>query len=384
MKSMENKSVTLPVFITEICAQLEEAGYASYAVGGCVRDILMGRTPGDYDVTTAASPEEIQRIFPHSVPTGLAHGTVTVLKKEGKAEVTTFRQDGQYSDKRRPDSVTFVSDIETDLARRDFTVNAMAFSSRRGFCDPFGGQEDVQNKCLRAVGDPRVRFSEDALRILRLYRFSAQLSFSIEQGTAKAAAEKAESLSCISAERVFSEITKLLRFGTAAYLTMAEPALRVTVPEADLSEETLEKVAKCASEPAKWALLCGENVGNTLRRLHASRTLFMAAEELAAYKKGKEILWDTAKLRHATPFDLFAYTGDRAAEEKWKMQVRAGMPQSLGTLAVTGRDAEEIGFSGKEIGKALERVFMYVIENPGNNKKETLKEVLRWIYRQEI
>lgn len=383
MKSMENKHIELPPFVEEICLHLENAGYEAFAVGGCVRDILMGRAPGDYDVATAAPPEEIQRIFLHTVPTGIAHGTVTVLTENGQAEVTTFRTDGKYSDKRRPDSVTFVSDIKTDLARRDFTVNAMAYSPGRGFYDPFGGSEDIKKKCLRAVGVPVVRFSEDALRILRLYRFSAQLSFEIEPGTAKAALEKAELLSFVSAERIFTEISKLLHFGNATQLKMATPAIRVTLPEADLSDETLCKVENCAFEASKWAILCGKQTENALRRLKASRALILKAAELAAYEKGKEILWDTARLRYAAPEELFAYTGDSTSEEKWKRQVAAGLPQSLGALSVTGQDAEEAGFSGKEIGRALERVFMYVIQNPGNNKKETLKEVLRWMRKQE-
>lgn len=383
MRNMVIHDVAFPAFVAEICMKLEEAGYKAYAVGGCVRDMLMGRTPGDYDVTTSALPEEMQRIFSHTVPIGIAHGTVTVILDGGQAEVTTFRLDGAYTDKRRPDSVTFVSDIETDLARRDFTVNAMAISPSYGFCDPFGGREDIKNKTLRAVGNPAKRFSEDALRILRLYRFAAQLSFNIEPLTAKAAAEKAESLCAVSAERIFAELTKLFMCASAAELKMAMPALSLLLKEASLREETFLRVATCPSLPAKWALLCGENTGGVLRRLRAGRALISAAEELAAYKKGKEILWDVACLRHATPSDLFAYMGDAHAAEKWQEQIKRGMPRGLSDLAVTGKDAEEAGFSGREIGRALERVFMYVIENPGKNNKESLREVLRWIRKQE-
>ncbi len=163
--------------------RLTQNGYKAYIVGGCVRDILLDKTPHDFDITTNAKPNEIISLFEKTVPTGIKHGTVTVILRDEPIEVTTFRTDRDYTDNRRPDNVTFVDDLKEDLARRDFTVNALAYNKTEGLKDFFGGQDDLQNKILRAVGNPEKRFREDALRILRLFRFASTLGFSIEEQT---------------------------------------------------------------------------------------------------------------------------------------------------------------------------------------------------------
>ncbi len=201
---------SLPQDVLFILNTLNEKGHTAYAVGGCVRDMILGRCPNDWDVTTSAVPEEIMAAFPKTVPTGIKHGTVTVLCGKNAYEVTTFRIDGGYADHRRPDSVSFTSDIREDLARRDFTVNAMAYHPTEGFVDPFGGRDDLETKTLRAVGEPELRFDEDALRILRAYRFSAQLGFAIEPKTLAATAALAHTLPAVSAERVRDELLKIL------------------------------------------------------------------------------------------------------------------------------------------------------------------------------
>lgn len=202
----------LPAPVTMALDRLQEAGYEAYLVGGCVRDLLRGKRPQDYDLTTSALPEQTEAVFDGErlVKTGLRHGTVTALLEGMALEITTFRVDGTYSDARRPDAVRFTPLLTEDLARRDFTVNAMAWSPATGLTDPFGGREDLEARVLRCVGDPALRFTEDALRILRALRFSATLAFSIEAETGEALRELAPRLPLVSAERVYSELCKLL------------------------------------------------------------------------------------------------------------------------------------------------------------------------------
>ena len=211
---------------------LHAAGYAAYAVGGCVRDSLLGRTAHDWDLCTSALPQQVMELFgaEQCIPTGLQHGTVTIKYGGRLYETTTFRTEGSYTDGRHPDAVQFVPDVREDLARRDFTINAMAYNEAEGLVDPFGGQKDLQNGLLRAVGEPQQRFTEDALRILRLYRFAARFGFALDAATARAARQLAPHLDCISAERIQEELAKLLIAPQpGAYL---EPAvLAVVLPE---------------------------------------------------------------------------------------------------------------------------------------------------------
>ena len=201
----------IPAFAAGILRTLETAGYEAYCVGGCVRDALLGRMPEDWDIATAARPEETLALFgPDALPTGLRHGTVTIRRPGGSAEVTTFRRDGDYTDHRRPESVTFTASLEEDLARRDFTVNAMAFSLRGELRDPFGGREDLEERRIRCVGEPARRFGEDALRILRGLRFAAVLDFTIEPETAAALSAARGDLAVIAPERILTEVRKLL------------------------------------------------------------------------------------------------------------------------------------------------------------------------------
>ena len=260
---------------------LHAAGYAAYAVGGCVRDSLLGRTAHDWDLCTSALPQQVMELFgaEQCIPTGLQHGTVTIKYGGRLYETTTFRTEGSYTDGRHPDAVQFVPDVREDLARRDFTINAMAYNEAEGLVDPFGGQKDLQNGLLRAVGEPQQRFTEDALRILRLYRFAARFGFALDAATARAARQLAPHLDCISAERIQEELAKLLAAPQpGAYL---EPAvLAVVLPE--LTPAALEAarpvVDACpAGEenlPVRWAALLGA-LGETdtrrvLKRLRCS------------------------------------------------------------------------------------------------------------------
>ena len=283
----------------ELLDTLHRAGYAAYVVGGCVRDSLLGLTPHDWDLCTSALPQQGMELFGEEkcIPTGLQHGTVTVKQGGGLYEITTFRTEGAYTDGRHPDEVHFVPDVREDLARRDFTINAMAYNAKEGLVDPFGGQADLQSGILRAVGVPRQRFTEDALRILRLYRFAARFGFSIDPPTAQAAQELCAHLDCVSVERIEEELAKLLSApAPAAYLN--EKILLVILPE--LTSEAL-----AAAKPVVDACPAGERAlpvrlaalllslgeggtRRTLRRLRCSNACIEETAVLVREARGRD------------------------------------------------------------------------------------------------
>lgn len=231
---MKQNDIRLPAPCGEIIRKLNASGHAAYAVGGCIRDSLLGRAPHDWDITTSAMPEEVLSLFAGQIAhtAGLKHGTVALLLNGEVYEVTTFRVDGVYSDSRRPDSVRFTSSITEDLARRDFTVNAMAYNDEEGLVDPFGGAADLEKKIVRCVGDPEQRFSEDALRLFRAVRFSAELGFSIEPGTLAALKAGSEKITGIAVERVYEELKRTVAAPHAADALRAAPELLfAAVPE---------------------------------------------------------------------------------------------------------------------------------------------------------
>ena len=275
------QNIRLDAGAAALLARLHGAGYAAYAVGGCVRDSLLGRTPQDWDLCTSARPEQVLALFGEGqcIPTGLQHGTVTIKYGGQLYETTTFRTEGAYTDGRHPDEVHFVPDVRQDLARRDFTINAMAYNDAEGLIDPFGGQQDLQQGILRAVGDPATRFEEDALRILRLYRFAARFGFAIDPPTGQAARALCAHLDCVSVERIEEELSKLLAApAPAAYLD--EKILKVIIPE--LSAPALQAAkpvvdacpAGAENLPVRWAalLMClGEDgTRKALKRLRCS------------------------------------------------------------------------------------------------------------------
>ena len=223
----------VPEYIQNCIDALEEAGFAAYCVGGCVRDSLLGLTPHDYDLCTAATPEQLQQVFCHSklVLAGQKHGTVSVVTQEGLVEITTFRTEGDYQDSRHPDWVRFVPTVEEDLSRRDFTVNAMAYSPARGIIDPWGGQQDLRMGLLRAVGDPTTRFCEDPLRILRGVRFAVRYGLAVEDATHRAMLAQAHLMDHLARERVLDELSKLLPLVTADDLLRFAPIIAQVIPE---------------------------------------------------------------------------------------------------------------------------------------------------------
>lgn len=234
--------IRIPTGAAQILHRLEEKGFEAYVVGGCVRDSLLGREPHDWDITTSATPQQVKRIFPRTVDTGLKHGTVTVLLDREPYEVTTYRIDGDYLDGRHPSGVTFTRNLREDLQRRDFTINAMAYSDSRGLQDCFGGLADLEKGLIRAVGDPEKRFGEDALRIMRAVRFAAQLGYAVEEETLRAMKALAPTLSRISAERIAAELEKLLVSPHPEMIRMAWESgiTAVVLPEFDRCMETTQ------------------------------------------------------------------------------------------------------------------------------------------------
>ena len=237
---LQNYHISLPEKVNKILTALHDAGFEAFAVGGCVRDSMLGKVPNDWDITTSAHPEDVKRLFRRTVDTGIQHGTVTVMLGSEGFEITTYRIDGEYEDARHPKEVTFTSSLREDLRRRDFTINAMAYSPQNGLIDYFDGLTDLRRGVIRAVGDPEERFREDALRIMRAVRFSAQLGYHIEENTRRAVRDMAPNLSKISAERIASELTRLLVSPHPEELrTMAETGITaVILPEFDICMAT--------------------------------------------------------------------------------------------------------------------------------------------------
>lgn len=256
--------IVLPEKVKKIIAVIESAGYEAYAVGGCVRDSILGRTPDDWDITTSAKPLKIKELFRRTVDTGIKHGTVTVLLDKEGFEVTTYRIDGAYEDSRHPKDVTFTSDITEDLKRRDFTVNAMAYNDLHGLIDVFGGIRDMEMKAVRCVGDPKERFAEDALRMMRAVRFSAQLGYSIDEAAKSAIGEMAGSLKDISAERIRTELVKLLCSPHPDYLeTCYETGITAVIfPEFDRMMQTVQNNPHHLYTVGKHTLRSLTEIGN--------------------------------------------------------------------------------------------------------------------------
>ena len=384
----------------ELLDTLHRAGYAAYVVGGCVRDSLLGLTPHDWDLCTSALPQQVMELFgaQRCIPTGLQHGTVTVKQSGALYEITTFRTEGTYTDGRHPDEVHFVPDVREDLARRDFTINAMAYNEKEGLVDPFGGQADLQSGIVRAVGVPRQRFTEDALRILRLYRFAARFGFAIDPPTAQAAQELCAHLDCVSVERIEEELAKLLNApAPAAYLN--EKILGVVLPE--LSSEALAAAkpvvdacpAGAENLPIRLAALLyslGEDgIRRTLKRLRCSNALIEEAAVLVREAvPGVPVSLNIYARRLLGKYNLCtvqriaalgtAMQPERAADfaalsELAEQLDTDGVCCRVSQLAVNGRDLMAAGVpAGPGIRKVLEALLDGVIREEYPNERQAL------------
>ena len=326
------KIIQVPEPVQHCCDVLRNAGYAAHPVGGGVRDLLLGRVPGDWDVTTSARPETVQSLFSHTVPTGIKHGTITVIEAGIPIEVTTFRLESDYGDWRHPDSVSFDTDLTGDLSRRDFTVNALALDEQLNVIDPFGGQTDLERKVIRAVGEPERRFSEDALRILRGVRFAAQLGFTLDSDTAAAMKVCAPLVDKVSAERIKTEVEKILlspnpqRVGDLVSLGVLDRFHR-NWPSCDWDE--LSRVENTPVE--RWRAFCA--------------ITGFAIENL--------------------PVERFV-----------RMSILYPERESVKRLTLSGGQLQRLGLSGEAIGAAQKRLAAHVQDHPEDNTPQRLHELL--------
>lgn len=354
----------------EILRILQRNGYEAYYVGGCVRDTLLQRPNHDWDVTTSARPEEVMSCFEHCIPTGIQHGTVTVIENGIQAEVTTYRTDGTYSDSRHPEKVSFVRNLEEDLARRDFTINAMAMGEDGVIVDPYDGKKDLKEKCIRCVGDPDKRFQEDALRMLRAVRFSAQLGFKIESDTLKAIERNASRCNKLSAERVRDEMEKTLCSDSPGYLQlMAQLGL---LERCDPTvESSCAWIGRLPKEPTvRWAALCRCWPQMKLEHLRLSKRITVDAATAASCETPVDLFgWKCLIAEHGAVIAgaVAALSGKTAEVEEI---LSSGHCLSLRQLAVTGADFP--GLAGPALGAHLKFLLFHVLKNPDDNQKEIL------------
>lgn len=384
-----------------LLTRLHAAGHAAYAVGGCVRDSLLGQTPHDWDLCTSATPEQVLELFgkAHCIPTGLQHGTVTVKHGGELYEITTFRTEGAYSDGRHPDHVAFVPDVKEDLARRDFTINAMAYNAEEGLIDPFGGQNDLAAGIVRAVGEPQRRFEEDALRILRLYRFAARFGFAIDPATGQAARALCRHLDCVSEERIAEELSRLLAAPAPGAYLEAE-VLAVIFPELDAAELPESRRILDALEPGMEhvpvrlaALLCplGEaGARAALKRLKCSNaltgTVATLVREAAAEMPGAALTLTARRFLSrydlATITDLTALCSARhpeqaeafaALQQEAARLVETNACCRINQLAVNGRDLMDAGIRpGPGLRRVLDALLEQVLTGQLPNEKAAL------------
>ena len=433
----------LPEYVLSCIDALENAGFAAYAVGGCVRDSLLGPEPADFDLCTAALPEQTEAVFRDRklVLAGKKHGTVGVVTEGGVVEITTFRTEGDYRDNRHPEWVAFVDDVTADLARRDFTVNAMAYSPTRGFADPFGGREDLQNRVLRAVGDPEQRFREDSLRILRGARFAAKYRLTPDPATEKAMTALRGLMDNLARERVYEELCKFLLVCELSDLERFTPVITAAIPELepsvgfqqhnphhihDVWGHTVRVVAGVPQIlPLRWAALLHDagkpatftrdetgrghfyghpkvsaQIADTvLHRLRAPTALRQQAvllidRHMVTLEPDTKLLRrrlsqhgeENVRLLLALQRADFGGKGTESPEEERYYQAVADTLDTvlaeesclkIADLAVNGNDLKQLGLTGKAIGKCLQYLLDQILDESIENKKETLLDAAR-------
>jgi tRNA nucleotidyltransferase (CCA-adding enzyme) len=382
----------LPKNVQYIISRLNECGFRADVVGGCVRDFLLGKAPVDYDVTTNAEPEEMKRVFrkEKTIETGIKHGTLTVLISGEPYEITTYRIDGEYSDNRRPDSVSFSRELTEDLARRDFTVNAICYNEKDGYTDKFSGIDDIKKRIIRAVGDPRKRFSEDALRIMRAVRFSSVLGFTIEEQTAAAVHELKGLLKNVSKERILVEWRKLIG-GEGAYRILRQypdviqeviPGLEsIKLPEEKLFEKASPDVREFSlflinSKSPKDSFSFAMDILKSDSK-HKKLGTSVLAFEGECVKTGADIkllLMKIGKEAVEKLIELKMLMGEAEAELKEQLDLilKNGEAYRLSDLKIGGKELLSLGFSGEDIGTILNQLLISVIKGEVENEPESL------------
>lgn len=394
--------IDMPQDVVEIIQGLCSHGFAAYAVGGCVRDTLLGVEPKDWDITTSASPVQVKEIFGHTLDTGIEHGTVTIMRGKIGYEVTTYRIDGKYSDGRHPDQVKFTPNLFEDLRRRDFTINAMAYSNETGLVDEFCGMEDLEKKVVRCVGDAKERFQEDALRMLRAIRFSAQLGFTIENDTWQAMIQMAKNLSLVSKERILVELTKTICSSHPEMIKkIFDSGLHREIGQhfSLLSARDAEVMALSGQLPEekhlRFALLfknqSGEEAKAILKELKADNDTIKKVKILVEYidrkltrneKKMRQALSEIGPERVRDWILLKKVLGEEVEDCQNRLQeiLERGDAYTLQMLAVDGATLIRAGIKpGPNLGQILGELLSYVIEDPSKNTMMFLLEKVKEI-----
>ena len=392
--------ITLPTKVKQIISRLEKADFEAYAVGGCVRDSILKRSPEDWDITTSAKPEEVKKLFSTTIDTGLQHGTVTVVIEKEGFEVTTFRLDGDYTDGRHPDRVAFTSSLTEDLRRRDFTINAMAYSEKRGLIDEFDGERDLEDGVIRAVGDACERFSEDALRMLRAIRFAGQLNFKISDETFDAIKELSPNIAKVSVERIAKELEKLLLSGNPEYIALVyetgifsviAPEVAMLFENGDISASI--KALSKASFPEKKELyqirlaiflegLGADKAANLLKRLKLDNDTINTVKKLLGLSL-REVENNEIDMRRTVKeaghkmmpllLEMRRAKGLKDNKALYQTVIDNGYCTSISELNINGKDLMDAGIpKGALIGSTLERLLELVIEKPELNTRESL------------
>lgn len=377
-----------------IIDKLYSGGYRADVVGGAVRDHLLGRPSFDYDITTAATPDEVKEIFSShkTVDTGIKHGTVTLVLDGGNYEITTWRVDGDYLDNRHPDSVSFTRTLSEDLARRDFTVNAICYNPRDGYTDLFGGMEDLERGIIRAVGEPHRRFSEDALRIMRAVRFSASLGFVLDGQTAAAAIELRALLENVSRERIYAELKKLLS-ADGAYDTLERYPKIILTAMPELSEIKLpdrDRFLACGYAARLLSLFALGTSSPTDAYSRAMHRLKTDTEIRILGERALELVGAHTPSDRYSALKLLSAYGEREAELSLALGVligrygsaeqralsdalASGTPYRLAALAIGGRELMQMGMFGKQVGEVLAELLDAVMRGECENTAEALE-----------
>ncbi len=398
-------TIKLPANVNKIIETLYSAGYEAYAVGGCIRDCLLGKNPYDWDITTNARPEEVKKLFNKTLDTGIKHGTVSILFKEADHfrtyEVTTYRCDGLYSDGRHPDDVTFVNNLKEDLARRDFTINAIAYNEKDGIVDEFAGINDLEKRIVRAVGNPESRFKEDALRMMRAIRFSAQLSFDIDKDTYSAIEKLADNLSNVSKERIAVELIKVLLSDNPEKVYLFHETKLSKYITKDFDKIDREKLSKCDKKYiALFSLLFSNSdlardilidlkldmdTINKVTKMIGELTYSKSkSDNIKEYYEGKTALkslifnlgYELAK--EYLEVLAFKYSIDfNDIINKVNTYEKNGTAIFMKDLAVSGDWFKEKGFMGKDIGDAMDLVLHCIWEDESLNNIKDIEDILQ-------
>ena len=388
--------MNIPKNVMSVIQTLENAGFEAYIVGGCVRDMLLNIAPEDFDITTSATPDEIKKLFPHTVDIGIKHGTVAVIVMGEKIEVTTYRVDGEYIDGRRPESVMFTSNINEDLSRRDFTINAIAYNPRVGFCDPFCGHEGIKKKLIKCVGDADTRFNEDALRMVRAVRFAATLGFDIDGKTCMSILANKKNLNLVSPERIYAELKKMItgaypdalniikNTGLMPYILRGGNINYARLPE------LIQYMKICPADyHMRLALLFDsicKNYGDVLEALKVDNQTkhFVYVYMSFLHKPLAPDSYEIKKtLRHMPPplFDNLLKLQEIVLQNVYVNEIKLmkneilqnGECYELKQLAVNGGDLAALGIKeGRQMGALLEGLLDKVMQNPELNNKITL------------